>query len=86
MEYMMIFAAMGAPLLAGLGVVAWSKVRAAERSRRVAALDADVRGLYRMVEGRPVPERLALVVEALDEADAMKVPPPVSRPRTVVAA
>lgn len=59
------------PLALGLTVVLWSKVRAAERVRREAALGAELRGLYRMVEGQAVPERLALVVEALEEADAM---------------
>jgi hypothetical protein len=85
-EYIMILAAMSAPLVAGVGVVAWSKARAAARARRLAALDAEVAGLYRTVEGRPVPERLALVVEALDEADAMKAAPPVPPPRTAVPA
>jgi hypothetical protein len=59
------------PLAAGLLLVAWSRARAAERARRERVLTAELRSLYRTVEGRPVPERLAVVVEALEEAEAM---------------
>lgn len=67
-----VAAAVGWPFAAGLGVVLWSKARAAERQRRMAALEDDLRNLYRDVEGRPIPDRLALVVEALEEAEALK--------------
>jgi len=67
-----VAAAVGWPFAAGLGVVLWSKARAAERQRRMAALEGDLRNLYRDVEGRPIPDRLALVVEALEEAEALK--------------
>lgn len=67
-----VAAAVGWPFAAGLGVVLWSKARAAERQRRMAALEGDLRNLYRDVEGRPLPDRLALVVEALEEAEALK--------------
>jgi len=63
------------PLVAGLGVVFWSKARSARRARQRAAVDAEVKSLYRQVEGRPVPERLALVVEALEEAEALRHTP-----------
>lgn len=69
------------PLLAGLGVVLWSKGRAAERARREAALEARLKGLYRTVAARPVPERLAQVVEALEEAEAMTPTPARARAR-----
>ena len=69
------------PLAAGLGLVLWSKARAAERARREAALDRELSGMFRTVEGRPVPERLALVVEALEEAQAMQAQPgPAAKP------
>jgi hypothetical protein len=67
-----VAAAVGWPFAAGLGVVLWSKARAAERRRRMAALEGDLRHLYRDVEDRPIPDRLALVVEALEEAEALK--------------
>ena len=65
-------AAVGWPLIAGLGVVLWSKARAAERARKLAAAEGEMRGLYRKMEAEPVPERLLLVVEALEEAEAMQ--------------
>lgn len=67
-----LVAAVAWPFALGLAVVLWSKSRAAARRRRLAALDAELRGLFRTVEGRRVPERLALVVEALEEAQAMQ--------------
>jgi hypothetical protein len=80
-------AAAGWPLAAGLSVVLWSKVRAAARLRREHALTGELARLYRGVEASPVPERLALVVEALEEADAMAAQaPPVGRPRRASAA
>ncbi|MGA0607291.1 hypothetical protein ACO2Q0_14970 [Phenylobacterium sp. VNQ135] len=66
-----VVAAVGWPLAAGLGVVLWSKARAAGRQRRMAALEGDLRGLYRGMEVQPVPDRLALVVDALEEAQAL---------------
>jgi hypothetical protein len=67
-----VVAAVGWPLAAGLGLVMWSKVRAGERQRRMAALQGDLRGLYRDVEIQPVPDRLALVVDALEEGEALQ--------------
>lgn len=66
-----IAAAVTWPLAAGLGVVAWSKFRAGAHTRRVAAVEGKVRGLYRTLEVQPVPDRFALVVDALEEGDAI---------------
>lgn len=81
-----IAAAVGWPFAAGLGVVLWSKARAAERRRRTAALEGDLRHLYRDVEGRPIPDRLAFVVEALEEAEALKPTAPRTPAKSKVAA
>lgn len=72
LEIAAVLSAVGWPFAAGLGVVLWSKVRAERRARRLAALDAELKGFFQTVEGRPVPERLQLVVEALEEAQAMR--------------
>jgi hypothetical protein len=66
-----ITAAVAWPLAAGLALVAWSKFRAGAHSRRALALEGRVRGLYRHLEVQPTPERLALVVDALEERDAI---------------
>ena len=72
----------GWPLAAGIVLVIWSRARAAEHARREAALESELQALYRDVEGRPVPERLAVVIEALEEAEAMAAtPPPPAPPR-----
>ena len=63
----MVVAVVGWPLLAGLAVVVWSKRRAAAAARQAADLDARLKGLYRAVELREPPERLALVIDTLDE-------------------
>jgi hypothetical protein len=59
------------PLAAGLGIVIWSKFRAGAHAKRVTLLNRDVRGLYRSVEVQPMPDRLKLVVDALEEHDAI---------------
>lgn len=59
------------PLAAGLGVVFWSKARAAARARRLAAVDEGLQSLYRELENRPPPARLGKVVEALEEGEAL---------------
>jgi hypothetical protein len=71
LEVAIVVAAMGWPLAAGLLVVLWSKARAAERLRREASLQGHLKGLYRGVAEQPVPERLALVLEALEEGEAL---------------
>ena len=72
LEILVIAVALAWPLAAGLGVVFWTKTRAAERQRRHAALDAGLKGMFHGLEERPTPERLSLVMEALEEAEAMK--------------
>ena len=81
-----VAAAVGWPFAAGLGVVLWSKARAAERRRKMATLEGDLRHLYRDVEDRPIPDRLALVVEALEEAEALKPAPQGAPVKSPVAA
>lgn len=66
-----VVGAMALPFAAGLGVVLWSKVRAAAKARRATALDGDLQTMFRQVEARGVPARLALVVDALEEHDAL---------------
>jgi uncharacterized iron-regulated membrane protein len=63
----LVAAAVGWPLVAGLGVVIWSKRRAALAARQSAELDARVKGLYRTIELREAPERLTLVIDTLEE-------------------
>ncbi|MDE2486045.1 MAG: hypothetical protein KGO51_01490 [Alphaproteobacteria bacterium] len=79
-----IFAASSAilwPLAAGATLVLWTKARAAQRRRRLAAIDGDLQGLFRTVEAQPVPERLELVVEALAEGEALSPKPARRRAR-----
>lgn len=64
--------ALGWPLAAGLGVVLWSKARAAGHSRKAAMVDANLKGMFQAVEARGVPARLSLVVDALEEHEALK--------------
>ncbi|HEY8617226.1 hypothetical protein [Phenylobacterium sp.] len=67
-----VAAAVAWPFAAGLGVVLWSKARAAGHARRRAAVDSQLQGMFRQVEARGVPPRLALVVDALEEHEALK--------------
>lgn len=63
------------PLAAGAGVVIWSRARAAARTRRAAALESQLRSLYRSVEIKPVPPRLAMVLDALEEGEELACGP-----------
>jgi hypothetical protein len=66
------------PLAAGATLVLWTKARAAERRRRLALIEGGLQGLFRSVQGQPLPERLELVVDALEEHEAMsKIAPPI---------
>jgi hypothetical protein len=56
------------PLAVGLAVVLWSRTRAAEHRRRLAQIEGRLRGQFRSVESQPLPERLELVVDALEES------------------
>ena len=75
------------PLAAGATLVLWTKARAAERRRRLAAIDGGLKGMFRTVEGQPVPERLELVVETLSEQEAItaRLPQPAGRARRKAA-
>jgi hypothetical protein len=66
-----VASALAWPLLAGVGVVFWSKARAAAHARRVAAMEGELQGMYRSLEAKPVPQRLAMVVEALEEGQEL---------------
>ncbi|RAK56811.1 hypothetical protein [Phenylobacterium deserti] len=59
------------PLGAGLALVLWSKARAAAHARKVAAMEADLRGMFHDIESSPVPNRLTMVVDALEEGEAL---------------
>jgi hypothetical protein len=59
------------PLAAGVAVVAWSRSRAAARAKKAAAVEGQLKELYRQVEARPVPPRLRLVVDALEEGEEL---------------
>jgi hypothetical protein len=75
------------PLAAGATLVLWTKARAAERRRRLALIEGGLQGMFRTVQGQPVPERLELVVDALEEHAAMaKLTPPPSPARARKAA
>lgn len=59
------------PLMAGVGVVVWSKARAIAHAKRVKAMEGQLQGLYRTVETKPVPSQLSMVVEALEEGEEL---------------
>jgi hypothetical protein len=59
------------PLAAGVAVVVWSKARAARHARRVAATERELASLYRSVELQPVPQRLAMVIDAVEEGEEL---------------
>jgi hypothetical protein len=71
LEFTSIVGAVFWPLAAGVAIVAWSRKRAMDRAKRLAQLDGEVRSLYRTVEARPVPQHLTMVVEALEEGEAL---------------
>jgi hypothetical protein len=70
LEIAAVVAAAGGPLAAGLGVVLWSKLRAAGRTRQQAELDVRLRTMFDALESRPSSPQLNLVVDALEEAKA----------------
>jgi hypothetical protein len=71
------------PLAAGATLVLWTQVRAAERRRRLAVIDGGLQGLFRTVAVQPVPDHLALVVDALEEH--AEITAMVARPRRKTA-
>lgn len=78
-----ISAVVGWPLAAGVGLVMLTKIRAAERQRKLDAVEGRLQGVFRSVAAQPVPARLELVVEALEEQAAI-AQKPAPRPRRVV--
>ena len=52
-----------------------TKARAADRARRLAVIEGELRGLFQGVANQPVPGRLELVVEALEEQAAIEARP-----------
>jgi len=75
MEAVAVIAAVGWPFAVALGFMTWSRARAA---RRLLDDDSERRASYRVVDGRLVPERLASVIDALEEAQTRR---PASRKR-----
>lgn len=71
----LIVAAVTWPLAAGLAIVLWSKARAAARARKLAAVEHGLRSMYRAVESRGAPAHLQMVVEALEEGEALAAAP-----------
>jgi uncharacterized protein HemX len=71
LQVALIGAAVAWPLVAGLGVVLWSKARARARADRQAALSLELRSLYRSVEAKPLSSQLRLTLEAIEEQEAM---------------
>ena len=69
-------AAVGWPAVAALAVVMWSKARARRLATRGAEVDARLRGLYRTVELRETPPRLAGLVDTLAQPETL--PPPIA--------
>ena len=68
---LMIVGAVTWPFAVGLAVVLWSKRRAKVREASLSRVEAGVRQLYRTLESQPVPPRLAVTVDALQEAEEM---------------
>lgn len=71
LQFASIASALVWPLAAGVAVVAWSKTRSARNARRAVELDGQLKGLYRSIESRRTPERLAMVVDALEEGEEL---------------
>lgn len=67
----LVLAAALLPLAAGLGVVLWSKQRAAARARRIERLELDLGRMYRALESAPPPAGLTATFEALEAADEL---------------
>ena len=62
------------PVGTGLALVLWTRARAAERVRRLAAIEHGLQGLFRSIESQAAPGRLELVVDALAEQAAIGPP------------
>ena len=79
LEILIFVLALGWPFAAGLGVLLWSNTRAPERKRGRRGAEASPVGPARSGTPRADQERLAQMIEALDEAEALNSdaePPP----------
>lgn len=68
---LLIVGALTWPFAAGLAAVLWSKRRAKLRDASLARVEVGVRQLYESLEAQPIPPRLAVTVDALQEAEEM---------------
>lgn len=66
-----VIAAVGWPFAVALVALSWSRLR----GRRTPEAQGERRASFRTIDGRAVPERLASVIEALEEAQARRAPP-----------
>lgn len=73
LQIVAISAAVLWPLALGATFVLWTKARAADRRRKLAAIEHGLQGMFRSVETQPAPGRLEMVVDALDEQVASTV-------------
>lgn len=71
MTLFLIVAAVSWPFAVGLATVLWSKRRAKLREASLARVEVGVRQLYETLEAQPIPPRLAVTVDALQEAEEM---------------
>jgi uncharacterized iron-regulated membrane protein len=71
LQIAMVASILAWPLLAGVGLVFWSKARAAAHARRVTHMETQLQGMYRTMEAKPIPQRLAMVVDALQEGEEL---------------
>jgi hypothetical protein len=69
------------PLAAGLTLVLWTKARAAERRRRLSVIEGGLQGLFHAIESQPLPDRLELAVDALEEHEDMTAKTAAAPPR-----
>lgn len=68
---LLIVGALAWPFVTGLSVVLWSKARAKRREAALLRVEAGVRQLYETLEAQPIPPRLAVTVDAMQEAEEM---------------
>jgi hypothetical protein len=68
---LLIAGALAWPFATGAAVVLWSKSRAKRREAALVRVEAGVRQLYENLEAQPIPPRLAVTVDALQEAEEM---------------
>lgn len=59
------------PFAVGLGAVLWTKARAKRRAAALILVEDGVRQLYASMQEQPIPPRLAVTVDAMQEAEEM---------------